>query len=252
MQRPRYEVADVLREYENEFFSQYRLPLQHLKVMSAIKRCRTSFLGGHIEKCNKCSHKRISYNSCRNRHCPKCQFLKREQWVEDRKGDLLPVAYFHVVFTISESLNDLALVNSKVVYNILFKSCWETLSTLSKDKDRLGALTGAIAVLHTWGQNLMLHPHLHCIVPHGRLSNGKWKYGKYEDFLFPVEVVSALFKGKFLYMLKDAYKRGDLKFEGGIGYLKEGKKFQQLIDSLYSQGWVVYCKKPFGGPKQII
>lgn len=252
MNRPQYEIADILREYGAAFFSKYQLPLQHLKVMSAIKSCRTSALGGHIEKCSKCSHLRISYNSCRNRHCPKCQFLKTEQWIENRKADLLPVTYFHVVFTIPDSLNGLALVNQEIVYNILFKSCWETLSELGKDNKHLGAKIGAIAVLHTWGQNLMDHPHLHCIVPQGGLTNGTWRYTRYNEFLFPVKVVSRLFKGKFMYYLRQAYKNDELKFEGTIASIKDKKDFQHLVDKLYKKDWVVYCKKPFHGPNQVI
>lgn len=252
MNKPLYEVADVLHEFREVFQKTYQLPLQHHKVMNAIQACRTSLLGGHKEQCDQCEHFRISYNSCRNRHCPKCQFLKKEQWIEDRKADLLPVKYFHVVFTIPSELNDLAQVNQAIVYNILFKASADILLTLGYDKKHLGASTGAIAVLHTWGQNLMHHPHLHCIVPQGGLAGSRWKYSKYNDFLYPVKVVSHLFRGKFLALLKSVWKERKLKFIGSTAALDQKGKFQQLIDKLYAKDWVVYSKEPFAGPNQVI
>lgn len=250
MGRPQYELANILHTYGEEFHSKYKVPLQHLKVLNAIRICRTSSLGGHVERCGKCSAIRISYNSCRNRHCPKCQFLKTEQWIENRKADLLPIGYFHVVFTIPSELNNLCLVNSEIVYGILFKSAWETLRTLGEDNKYLGAQTGAIAVLHTWGQNLMLHPHLHCIVPQGGLDKDKWKNPRYKNFLYPVQVVSSLFRGKFLNYLKEAYKNNNLKFEGESEQIRDRQKFGTLLNNLYTKDWVVFCKEPFSGPRR--
>jgi hypothetical protein len=252
MGRPQYELANILHTYGEEFHSKYKVPLQHLKVLNAIRICRTSSLGGHVERCGKCSAIRISYNSCRNRHCPKCQFLKTEQWIENRKADLLPIGYFHVVFTIPSELNNLCLVNSEIVYGILFKSAWETLRTLGEDNKYLGAQTGAIAVLHTWGQNLMLHPHLHCIVPQGGLDKDKWKNPRYKNFLYPVQVVSSLFRGKFLNYLKEAYKNNNLKFEGESEQIRDRQKFGTLLNNLYTKDWVVFCKEPFSGPEEVI
>jgi hypothetical protein len=226
--------------------------------MSAIEKCRTSALGGHVDECDVCGYQRISYNSCRNRHCPKCQSLAREEWLIARKADLLPVSYFHIVFTIPDILNPIALVNQRIIYNILFKSASETLLVLGKDPKHLGAEIGFIAALHTWGQNMLDHPHLHCIVPGGGLSEDgrEWllpkKMTEERDFFVHVNVISDLFKKKFLYYLKAAYKDGTLKFEGKIQPLGTRRAFQQFIDKLYSLKWVTYCKQPFGGPEQVL
>jgi len=252
------EVGDIFREYGPAYREAHKPPLYQLKAMSAIEKCRTSALGGHVDECDVCGYQRISYNSCRNRHCPKCQSLTREEWLLARKEDLLPVSYFHVVLTIPDVLNQIALVNQRVIYNILFKAGSETLLVLGKDPTHLGADIGFIAVLHTWGQNLIDHPHLHCIATGGGLSEDgvEWmlpkKTTKKRDFFVHVNVISALFKGKFLSYLKQAYKDGDLKFEGEIKPLGTKQAFQQLLDKLYDMKWVTYCKKPFGGAEQVL
>jgi hypothetical protein len=213
--------------------------------MDAIERCRTAALGGHIDACDACGHIRISYNSCRNRHCPGCQFLRKEKWLEAREKELLPIPYFHVVFTIPEELNPLALRNQHVLYAILFKAVSETLEELSKRFGRIGV----IAILHTWGQNLLDHPHVHCIVTGGGLYQGKWIRSR-KKFFLPVTVMSALFRGKFLSFLKKAYRKGDLRFSGLISHLEQ--TFTAFLRPLYDRDWVVYCKPPFGGPESVI
>ena len=247
------EVGDIFREFGPSYRGAHKLPLHILKAMRAIEHCRTSVLGGHVDECDACGYLRISYNSCRNRHCPKCQSLSKEKWLISRQKELLPVAYFHIVFTIPDSLNDLALVNQKVIYNILFRAASETLLELGKDPRHLGGELGLICILHTWGQNLMDHPHLHCIVPGGGLSEDKWissKGGK--DFFIHVNVISDLFKKKFLSYLKTAYRAGELEFVGKIEVLGDQEAFEDLLNKLYEIKWVVYCKKPFGGPRQVL
>lgn len=247
------EVADIFRRFGEQYRRTHKLPIRMLKVMRAIESCRTAVLGGHVDECEACGHVHISYNSCRNRHCPKCQGLKKEKWIKERNKDLLPVPYYHVVFTIPSELNDIALRNQREVYNILFQSVSETLLTLGKDPKYLGAEIGFITILHTWGQNLMNHPHIHCIVPSGGLSiqTGKWVAGS-KSFFMPVKVLSRMFKGKFLYYLKKIYKNETLKFSGTTAYYSKQEVFQELIDKLYQKEWVVYSKIPFGGPKQVI
>jgi hypothetical protein len=209
--------------------------------MRAIEVCRTSSLGGHVDACDECGFMRISYNSCRNRHCPKCQTLNKERWIEARKDDLLNISYFHVVFTIPDLLNPVAYQNQKVVYDILFKAAAETLSELAADKKYLGAQIGFTAILHTWGQNLTHHPHLHCIVTGGGLNScGKWVNTR-RKFFIPVKVLSKKFKGKFLYYLKQA----KIEFHGSISYLQDPFKLRNWMSSLYQKEWVVYCKPPF-------
>jgi hypothetical protein len=238
----RAEVADIFRRYGPSYRDTHKLPLHQLKAMHAIEVCRTAELGGHVDECEECGHITISYNSCRNRHCPKCQFLKKEKWIEARGKELLPIEYFHVVFTLPDELNPLALRNREVVYNILFKSASGTLTDLSKK--RLGVKIGFIAVLHTWGQNLMDHPHLHCIVSGGGLSQGKWISSK-RRFLFPVKVMSRLFRGKFLAFLKKAYDEEGLQFP-------VGEAFPTFLNGLYTKEWVVYAKPPFNGPETVL
>lgn len=202
------EVADIFRAYGQTYREKYRLPLDMHKVMNSIESCRTARLGGHIEVCDNCGHQKISYNSCRNRHCPKCQNLNVEKWIEKRKKELLPIQYYHVVFTIPDDLNNLALRNKSQIYSILFKASSKTLNELASDKKYLGAKIGFISILHTWRQNLMDHPHVHCIVTGGGLSLNKNKWIKTKnDFFIPVKVLSSLFKGKFLYYLKREYKK---------------------------------------------
>ena len=226
--------------------------------MSAIEACRSSALGGHVDQCDSCGHTRISYNSRRNRHCPKCQSLAKERWLESRKDELLPVSYFHCVLTIPNELNALALINQKEIYDILFKSGTETLRELGYDPKHLGAEIGIIAILHTWGQNLMDHSHLHCIVPCGGLAeDGKsWlfprKSTKKKAFFVHVNVISDLFKKKFLYYFKIRYLTDKLKFVGKITYLGNDHVFKKLCDELYEKKWISYIKSPFGGPEQVL
>jgi hypothetical protein len=238
------EVADIFRHFGPAYRAAHKLPLNQLRVMHAVEICRTAELGGHVDQCD-CGHIRISYNSCRNRHCPKCQFLRKEKWIEARQRDLLPIPYFHVVFTIPDSLNPLALRNQEILYNILFRAVKETLLELGK---RLGKI-GFICILHTWGQNLMDHPHIHCIVTGGGLCNGKWVSSR-KKFFLPEKVMSRLFRGKFLFYLKRAYDK--LTFAGNISYLKEKDAFRGLVSQLYGKDWVVYCKPPFKGPETVI
>jgi len=247
------EVADIFNEYGETYRKKYKLPLQHLKVMSAIEDCRTAKLGGHIEICDNCKHIKISYNSCRNRHCPKCQNLSKERWLDARMKDLMPIQYFHIVFTIPIELNALALQNKKLLYSILFKASSETLIELSRDCKHLGAEIGFISLLHTWSQNLMDHPHIHCIVTGGGLSldSSKWISCK-EDFFIHVKVLSRVFRGKFLDYLKKSYYCSKLNFSGQIGTLGSRQEFKILIDKLYKKEWVVYSKPPFKSPEHVL
>jgi hypothetical protein len=221
--------------------------------MRAIEVCRTSVLGGHKDKCDNCGHLEISYNSCRNRHCPKCQTLKKERWIEARSKDLLPIQYFHVVFTIPSELNHLVSMNRKVMYDLLFRSVSETLMELANDPKHLGARIGAIGILHTWGQNLMDHPHIHCIVTGGGLSpdGSSWVPCR-KGFFIPVRVMSALFRGKFLDLLNSRFKRGEITFPGSISHLKYPGNFDAFRRQLYHKKWVVYCKPPFDGAKGVL
>lgn len=210
-------------------------------------------MGGHTDRCDQCGHQRFFYNSCRNRHCPQCQGLKRAKWVEKLTCDLLPVPYFHIVFTIPSELNSLALVNPAIVYDILFKSASETLITLSKDRKYLNSLTGMVAILHSWGQNLMHHPHLHTMVPAGGWNGKKQKWtASRKKFFIPVRVISTLYKNKFLFYLKKAYYDQRLKFCGEVKQLKLQGDFKNLVNFLYLKDWVVYTKKPFKNSSQII
>lgn len=221
--------------------------------MRAIERCRTAALGGHVEQCDACGHQRISYNSCRNRHCPKCQSLAKARWLEARLSDLLPVEYFHVVFTLPEQLAALALQNKRVVYNLLFSAAAETLRTIAADPRHLGADIGFLAVLHTWDQTLRHHPHLHCVVPGGGLSvDGERWLSSRRDFFLPVNVLARLFRRLFLQALEHAYEKGELTFHGTSAFLVKPLAFNRLLKSLRSREWWVYAKPPFGGPAQVL
>lgn len=251
------EVQDIFRTHGEDYRINHRLPLNQLKAMTAIESCRTSELGGHVEECDECGHMRISYNSCRNRHCPKCQSLKKEKWLEDRKSDLLPVGYFHVVFTIPDELEAIALRNQKEIYNILFRASSETLIELARDKKHLGAEIGFISILHTWGQNLMNHTHIHCIVPAGGLSSygDKWintKKTKDNDFFIHVNILCSLFKKKFMAYFEDAYRNHKLKMIGEIQELNQKQLFKCFKDKLYNKRWNVYCKPPFKSPEFVL
>jgi hypothetical protein len=254
----RVEVADVFRQYGAAYREEHRLPLAHLKAMRAIERCRTANLGGHVQQCNACGHQKIAYNSCRNRHCPKCQTGKREKWLFDRKQELLPIRYYHVVFTVPEDINPLALSNQRVVYNIFFRAASETLLELGRDPKHLGGEIGIMAVLHTWGQNLMDHPHVHCIVTGGGLSpeGRQWlrakKSGEKKIFFIHVNILSALFKRKFMAYLCEAYERGSLKLVGRMSHLKDQDQFRSFKQKLYSQKWVSYCKGTIRKAEQVV
>jgi len=221
--------------------------------MRAIEVCRSAALGGHKDKCDNCGHLEISYNSCRNRHCPKCQTLTKERWIEAQSEDLLPIEYFHVVFTIPSELNPLVSMNKKLMYDLLFRSVSETLAKLADDPKHLGAKIGATGILHTWGQNLMDHPHVHCIVTGGGVSpDGKHWVPCRKGFFIPVNVLSELFKRKFLALLKKCFMAGDLVFSGSIIHLKESGTFESFRRHFYDKKWVVYCKPPFAGAKGVL
>jgi len=221
--------------------------------MRAIEICRTSELGGHVDKCDHCGALKVSYNSCRNRHCPKCQCLDKEPWLEARKRDILSTRYFHLVFTLPEDLRPIALRNQKVVYAILFRAVSETLKELTQDPGHLGAEVGFIAILHTWSQTLLDHPHIHCIVTGGGLSaDGKRWIPCRGKFFLPVKVLSRLFRGKFLAYLKEAYLKGELDFSGKIASLKKQAAFNGSLRDLHAKEWVVYCKPPFANAGTVL
>jgi len=252
--RARYEVADIFRAYGRQYRQKVPLPLSHLKVMHAIETCRTAHLGGHVERCDRCGFEKIAYNSCRNRHCPKCQALAKAEWLEKRKAELLPVEYFHNVFTIPHELNQVALCNKKVVFDLLFKTVAETLQEFAGDlKHGLGGKIGFTAILHTWNQKLLSHIHLHCVIPAGVLSfDGKrWIHSR-KNFLFPVKALSKVFRGKFIDYLKKAFVKGDLIFPGQIACLTTEENFLQLINQIWKKDWVVYSKAPFNGPNKVL
>lgn len=247
------EVADIFREFGPKYRQKYRLTKHMHKVMNAIEHCRTSALGGHVDECNHCGHKKISYNSCRNRHCPKCQGMAREKWLLARENDLLPVGYFHIVFTIPNDLNAFALRNQKEIYTLLFRASSETLMELGRDPKYLGAEIGHISILHTWGQNLMDHPHVHSIVPAGGLSfdGERWIHSR-KNFFIPIRVISKVYRGKFMACFKEACQKGKIKFEGQLKGYSNSEEFKVLVDHLYQKEWVVYCKEPFSNPMRVM
>lgn len=247
------ELQDIFQQFGPAFQAEHPLPPHHQKTMGDIAACRSAALGGHIDQCDTCGHIDVSYNSCRNRHCPKCQNLKREEWLLNREQELLNVGYFHVVFTIPSSLNSLVRFNQKVIYDILFRAVSETLLELAADPKYLGAQLGFISVLHTWGQNLMDHPHIHCIVPGGGISfDGlRWVQSR-KKFFIPVRVLAKKFRGKFLAFLKLAFTGGKLHFDGSIKSLSQEMNFRQLLTELYQTNWVVYCKPPFKSPAYVL
>jgi Putative transposase/Transposase zinc-binding domain len=246
-------MAEIFRQHGPAYRQSHRLSRDALRVMRAIEVCRTAALGGHKDQCDHCGHVEISYNSCRNRHCPKCQTLRKERWIEARSEDLLPIPYFHVVFTLPSELNPLISMNRKILYDLLFRSVSETLTKLANDPKHLGAEIGSIGILHTWGQNLMDHPHIHCIVTGGGLSSnrGRWVSSR-KGFFIPVRVLSALFKGKFLDLLKKCFQSDKLVFPDRISHLKPSKDFERFRRQLYSKKWVVYCKPPFDGVQGVL
>jgi len=251
-ERPRLEVADIVREHGEELRRQHRLNPAQEKVLRNIELCRTAALGGHEDVCPHCKHKRPSYNSCLDRHCPKCLNLRQAKWVEQRLERLLPVSYFHVVFTVPALLRPLALCNPKVVYDLLFHAASRTLLELGLDEKHLGAQLGVTAVLHTWTRMIGFHPHLHCIVTGGGLSpDGKRWIASRPDYLLPVRVLSRLFRGKFLDALSRAYEAGSLQFRGGCAELADPRAFKRFKNELYRTEWVVYAKEPFESPEYV-
>jgi Putative transposase/Transposase zinc-binding domain len=251
--RPLLEVADIFRQHGYDFRLAHPLSPEQRRVMRALERCRTAALGGQVEQCDTCGHQRIAYNSCRNRHCPKCQSLAKARWLEARLSDLLPVEYFHVVFTLPEQLASVALQNKRVVYNLLFSVAAETLLTIAADPRHLGADIGFLAVLHTWDQTLRHHPHLHCVVPGGGLSvEGERWVSCRKGFFLSVNVLARLFRRLFLQGLERAYEQGQLTFHGSLEYLGKARAFQRLLASLRAREWWVYAKPPLGGPEQVL
>jgi hypothetical protein len=249
------ELAEIVRQHRQRYEQTYRVGRtpDQARVLDAIQNCRTSALGGHLESCGDCGHQRNAYNSCRNRHCPKCQRSARDRWLKARQAELLPTPYYHVVFTIPHCLADVALQNRKVVYDILFRAASQTLLAVGATKRHLGAKMGFLMVLHTWGQNLNHHPHLHSVVPAGGVgSDDKWVSCKSEKILLPVRVLSRLFRGKFLHLLRRAYSRGLLRFHGSLADLQHPEGFAITLRAAVRTEWVVYSKRPFGGPEQVL
>ena len=255
MNRPPLEVADIVRAQGNRFIENHSrwIHWTHRKVLQAIAACRTPILGGHRDQCSRCGYRAISYNSCRNRHCPKCQNGARDKWVAARHHDLLAVAYVHVVFTLPQQLSHLMLQNKKVLYDLLFRASAETLLAVARDPKHLGAEIGFLSVLHTWGQNLLHHPHIHCVIPAGGLKadHRQWVHPRYKFFL-PVGVLSKVFRGKFVAGLKRAFQQRRLTFAGTLKPLENEKAFRSFLRTLFRHNWVVYAKPPFGGPQHVI
>ncbi len=255
MTRPRFEVADVIRDHGDAFLGAYgdTLSPERRRALTDLARCRTAALGGHVEACDRCGHRQASYNSCHNRHCPKCQATEAARWVEARAAELLPVEYFHVVFTLPAALGPIALQNPRVVYDLLFRAAAETLQQIAADPEYLGARIGFLAVLHTWGQTLQHHPHLHCVVPGGGPSPDGSRWVACPDgFFLPVKVLSPVFRGKFLAGLRAAFDRGKLAFHGKLAALADPNEFQRRLSASALSDWVVYAKPPFGGPGQVL
>ncbi|MFH0980531.1 MAG: IS91 family transposase [Planctomycetota bacterium] len=250
--QPALEVADILRAHGSEYAAHHPVSAEQAAVIRHLTSCRTAALGGHLDACPDCGFQRVSYNSCRDRHCPKCQSAKQAQWVETRIERILPCPHFHVVFTIPEQLNPIALRNKRLIYGLLFKAAGETLLQLGSDSKRLGAQVGFTAVLHTWGQNLLFHPHLHCVVTGGGLSpDGERWIPTRGDYLFPVRVLSRLFRGKFLAALQGAYSDGLVECKGSTTSLARPEDFAALKRDLYRKEWVVYSKPPFAGAEHV-
>src|SRR6201997_1520596 len=255
MKEHRLELADVFRTHQHDFLARWNsvLSRQQRKALRDIRDCRTAALGGHLYECDRCGHRVKVFNSCRNRSCPKCQATARAKWLAKREAELLPVPYFHVVFTLPQQIGRLALQNPRQIYAILFQAASETLLTIAADPRHLGARIGFLAVLHTWGQNLHHHPHLHCVVPGGGLASDQrhWISCR-RQFLFPVKVLSRLFRAKFVAYLKTAFCQGELGFHGELKSLGEKRTFFEWLARIAETEWVVYAKPPFGGPRQVL
>jgi hypothetical protein len=249
------EVADVFRRFGPAFRDQHGASLSSAQshAMTAIENCRTAALGGHVEQCGDCGHQRVSFNSCRNRNCPKCQGLARARWLEDRQAELLDVPYFHVVFTVPAEIEVIAFQNQTVVYDILFRAASETLRTIAADPKHLGAEIGFLAVLHTWGQNLMHHPHLHFLVPGGGIApDGESWIACRSGFFLSVRVLSSLFRGLFLHYLNQAFATGELSFFSAYRHLHEPAAFRRYLAPVHNTSWVVFAKRPFAGPAEVL
>jgi hypothetical protein len=236
--RPAFELANVINAHWLELVRSGQFNTWQVRTLDAIRRCRTASLGGHVDLCTSCGHVRISYNSCRNRHCPKCQQIQRERWIQAREAELLPATYFHLVFTLPEALNRLCLFEPAKIYTLLFDTAWSVMKSFARDQKHLGADSGMISILHTWGQNLSLHPHIHCIVPGGGVTtSGKWKPARSNGkFLFPVKAMSTVFRARFVAVLRSQFKGLEPSF----------------FNALFNTPWVVYAKRPFEGPKHVI
>lgn len=255
MKRPPCEVADVIHKAGTRFIERNRASLTwaQVKVLNAIARCRTAALGGHRDQCARCGYQAISYNSCRNRHCPKCQTNAREKWLRARERELLPVSYFHLVFSVPHALVPLIWQNKKVLFRLLFEASAATLLEIAADPKHLGAETGCLSILHTWGQTLQPHPHIHCVVPGGGLSRDHTHWiSSRPQFFLPVKVLSRVFRGKFVAGLKRAFRRKKLSFHGACFPLSNQKAFTAFLRTLFRQDWVVYSKPPFGGPEHVL
>jgi hypothetical protein len=256
MKQHRLELADILRTHQKDFLDRWNrvLSRHQRKALRDIRDCRTAALGGHLQECDQCGHRVILYNSCRNRHCPKCQATARARWLAQRQTELLPVPYFHVVFTLPQQIGLLALQNPKPIYNILFRAASQTLLETAAEPRLLGASIGFLAVLHTWGQNLHLHPHLHCVVPGGGISpdGSRWIACRKSSFFLPVGVLSRRFRTKFLRQLGHAFRTGTLRFSGQLRPLVEPAAFQTLCEKAAQIEWVVYIKPPFGSPQRVL
>ena len=255
MNRPPLEVADIIRAVGRSFIEKNRSWLTglHRKVLSAIERCRTAALGGHKDQCSRCGYQAISYNSCRNRHCPKCQTNARDKWLAARQRELLAVPYVHIVFTLPHELAPMALYNKKLLYDLLFRTSAASLLEIAADSKHLAAEIGFLSVLHTWGSNLLHHPHVHCVVPAGGLSpdHERWVRPRYPFFL-PVKVLSRVFRGKYVSGLQQMFQKGDLCLPGALQPLAQRKAFHSFLRTLFRHDWVVYAKRPFGGPEHVL
>jgi hypothetical protein len=253
--RPPLEVADIIRRAGTRFIERYRgsLTWAQFKVLRAIERCRTAALGGHRDQCVRCGHQAISYNSCRNRHCPKCQTNAREKWLRARKQELLPVCYFHLVFSVPHSLVPLIWQNKKALFALLFEASAAALLEVAANPARLGAEVGFLSILHTWGQTLQRHPHIHSVVPGGGLSPGHERWIRSPShFFLPVRVLSRVFRGKFIAGLRQLFNRNQLVFHGACQSLANEPAFTAFLRTLFRQEWVVYAKAPFGGPEHVL
>jgi len=253
MSQPTPELADIFRQYGPAYRQAHALPLHQHRLMQAIETCRTAVLGGSVEWCDHCQYTHTRYRSCRNRHCPKCQGLAREKWLAQRRAELLPTAYFHVVFTLPAPIAAIAFYNKKVVYDILFRATAETLLTIARDPKRLAVELGFFAVLHSWGQNLHFHPHLHCLVPGGGVSadQDRWIHAR-RRYLLPVKVLSPVFRRLFLKALEAAHAAGRLQFFGKMQELRDPTAFACYLTPLKKKKWVVYAKAPFAGPQHVL